>query len=91
MKGFMFSVDALLSIAVVIAVLALFAQTTTQETNSLSLIQIQQQSDAMMTLYFDQNGLNPDFNSITQSCGTINYYNKLSNSLETKNICRGIK
>jgi hypothetical protein len=90
MKGFMFSIEALATMAVILLTLSFYyvAETPNNETQKLEL---QHQSDKAMMIYFNEKTSTPNADTNQQYCGKINYYNPIKKKTEEKQTCRGIK
>jgi len=86
-KGFMFSIEALLSITLVIAALVIlnYSFTTAGIDNDATLIRAQ--AAGATAFYYNEPALAPTTN--TSFCANIGNYNPTTKTLGSKQICRG--
>ena len=88
-KGFMFSIEAIMSVALVLSVMGLIAYSSyyiEPQDNSLRLMT---QADSAGMLYFNGPTVSLDYNNTV--CEKIVYYNITSKTIGDKNACRGYK
>ena len=90
MKGFMFSIEALLTVSVVILATTMLWYSGTLLQQETKNIQIQQQSEEILTIYFNLNSKQPDQSTYTQYCGKAISYASATKQFYDKNICKGV-
>jgi len=88
-RGFMFSIEALLSIALVASAIALTAYSFGYSAPSSSPIEIGSQADAAYFIYSGGSSAVPDMNNM--ACTKVAYYDKASKSVSEKSVCRGYR
>lgn len=91
-KGFIFSLEAMLSVLVVIAAIAIIGGTLINDNpNKTSFLEIKAQSDAAMGIYFnDANRLAAE-DEPNIVCKTIADYNSISGKVFERKFCEGVK
>jgi len=88
MKGYLFSTEALITLVVIILASSLFWYTSSLAQKETNTLQIQNQTDRAMTLYFNLPEKIAGTNTITQYCEKTIDYNSPSKALLEKKTCR---
>jgi cell division protein FtsL len=91
MKGFLFSIEALLSVALIITALTIVQYETNQPQNTAETISLQTQSTQLSSIYFNLPSNTPSATDNTQYCTSIESYSRTTKNFVEKKICRGIK
>jgi hypothetical protein len=90
MKGFMFSIEALMAVSIVIMATTMIWYSTTlveQETNNIYL---EQQSQKILTIYFNLPSQQSNPNNYLQYCGESIQYSSETKEFFEKTICVGV-
>lgn len=91
MKGFMFSIEAVIAISAVLLTLGATAFIAEQKQVSDNYGQIRAQSEVSRALYSNMPGINPSPTSKEEYCEKIIYYDKTNDAFGEKNFCLVIK
>jgi len=91
MKGFIFSIEAVMALAIVLIVLGTFYFSTGNYIPRTNTLQIQMQSDEATALYFNEPGQSPQIDANQQYCAKISVYVPASKSFSDKTLCRWAK
>ena len=91
MRGFIFSLEALATIAIVLLVCSIFFYTQTNQNQSTTHLEIKNQSTAATSIYFNLPEKLQDPNAETQYCTKITNYYAEQKQLFEKTICGGSK
>ncbi len=92
MKGFLFSIDSMISIGLIL-IAATTLWVTINETNNLDLLSPKLQNNEVIALYFNEPARVLDQNN--QKCEILYYYDSkvtrqtFTQTLSQKNICEG--
>ncbi len=95
MKGFLFSIDSLISIGLILLAATTLWITISEKTNTQT-ISAELQNIEIMTLYFNQPAKENNLTTQNQKCEELNYYDsnltkKMGNqTMSKKNVCEGI-
>ena len=90
MKGFMFSIEALFAVAIVILAIGVFAYGAASNEMTSNNTQIQSQAQGQMMLYLNWVE-SPSSTAKEQYCENITYYDFSTNLLKDKASCWWIK
>jgi hypothetical protein len=95
MKGFMFSIDSLMTIGLILLA-ATTLWVTVYEKNNTELISPKLNNSEMMTLYFNEPAKENILTNQNQKCSDLYYYNSLTTkqptpaqTMDKKTICEG--
>ena len=91
MKGFLFSIEALFSMAIIVLAIGIVQYNTTQTPTNEPAILLQNQNNQLTTLYFNLPQTNSDPTTTNQYCAKIIQYDTSTKIVNSKSICRGIK
>lgn len=91
MRGFMFSIEAMSAVAIIIIALGIFAYSTGTSHNPLHNKEIEAQSESTMGMYFNLPAVASNPSSLEQNCTQIVKYNYTSMSITSKNFCKVIQ
>ena len=88
-KGFLFSIEAIMSVALVLTAIGLVAYSSYYWAPQDTFIKELTQADAAGMLYFNNSPISLDYNNTT--CEKIVYYDTTTKSVKEKTTCRGYK
>ena len=91
MKGFLFSIEALFTVAVIIAVISIFWSINSAPLSPQNPLMIQVQSNGATTQYFDLNATQETLTAQTQVCEKIIYYDYQAKAAAEKDVCGAIE
>jgi hypothetical protein len=91
MRAFMFSLEALITIVIVLLACGVFFYAQTNQLQSTTHTEIKNQAASATSIYFNLNQVNQDPSAETQYCTRINTYNLNVKQLIDKNICGGTR
>jgi len=88
MKGFLFSIEALFAMIIIISAITIVQYGTIQTPTNEPAVLFQNQNAQLTTLYFNLPGTNPTTTSTTQYCTTIEKYSPATKSFIDTNVCK---
>jgi|GEM_PF-1609672 len=91
MKGFIFSIEAIAALVIVITIMGTLFFATGNYIQKTNTLEIQAQSQEASTLYFNLPGESVSTNTQQQYCAKITTYVPDTKVLSDKIICRWIK
>jgi hypothetical protein len=91
MKGFLFSIEALFTIAVIILITSTLYYAGAYQQKETTPFELQNQSDAAMTMYFNTPTQQGVITSEIQYCTKVSVYKSTVNAMQDKNVCRWVK
>jgi hypothetical protein len=91
MKGFMFSIEGIASLVIVLLALSMIALNAPVKQSETNMLELKMQSSKQMTMYFNLNEKSNDVNAITQYCTKVTKYDTFTKKVIDKNVCEGMK
>ena len=86
-KGFMFSIEAMISMVLVLSALGLIAYSSSYGEMDNGQIRILAQAGAAESMYFGTAPLAKDYNNLL--CEKIAYYDRVAKKVSERSSCRG--
>ncbi len=91
MKGFMFSIEGLFSITIILLVLSIIALNAPMKQTETNMLEMKLQSTKQTTMYFNLGEKTNDINAITQYCAKTYKYDTFAKIVIEKTVCEGVK
>ena len=88
-KGLLFSIEALMTASIIILVILAYSITQSNESTNTKNIEIMNQSEKAMTLYFNENQTRSNPATTTQYCSEIETFDTTTKQLISKTKCGG--
>ena len=91
MKGFIFSIEAIAVLSILLVVLGMLYFSTASYVQKTGTLQIQAQSDEAAALYFNKPGQTASTDAQQQYCAKITVYVPGAKVFSDKTLCRWMK
>jgi len=91
MKGFIFSIETIAALMIVLTIFSTFYFSTGNYIQKTNILQIQAQSQEAAALYFNLPAQSIDSNTQQQYCSKITVYVTQTKAFSDKTLCRWIK